>query len=72
MKITVNGTAHEVEAAVLTYEEVVRLAGERVGASVTYSGPRHGDSRREGIMCRGETVKIEDEMRFNACMTGNA
>lgn len=73
MKITINGTSHIISGpGAMLYEDIIKLAGERPGASVTYSGPRNGDSQRSGILCRGENVVIEDGMRFSAVMTGSA
>ena len=72
VKITVNGKAHETIAHALSYEDVLELAGERMGASMTYRGPRHGDAQRSGILYKGKTVTIEDGMAFDCVMTGNS
>lgn len=72
MKIIVNCRDHEIEEPRLTYEDVVRLAKQSMGASVMYSGPRRGDMRRSGILAHGESVLVEDGMIFDAVHTGNA
>ncbi len=71
MNIIINGKSQKLN---LTYEEIIVRAGYKPNQiiSVTYIGPRHGDSQRSGIMYPGTSVEIEDEMIFNAADTGNA
>jgi hypothetical protein len=56
----------------VTYEDILRMAGQPVGASVMYLGKRHGDSQRSGILGSGHSVKVEEGMRFSVAVTGNA
>ena len=86
MKITVNSRAVEVDKDVLTYADVVALVYhdnpkratwyiETPGAVLTivYDTPRDSEGRhRDGALCVGGTVRIEEGMRFSAANTGNA
>jgi hypothetical protein len=73
MKIVVNGKELDFAGAQVSYEEIVKLAGKTGYPTVTYRGPRHNDSRREGEMHTGcSSVAIEPGMVFNAVHTGNA
>jgi hypothetical protein len=52
---------------------VLALAEQPEGASVTYSGPRRGDSQRSGILhAQSQPIVVEDGMVFNAVRTNNA
>lgn len=72
MKITINGTEHDIDGDEIGHELVCELAGMPVYASVTYSGPLHGDYSRQGITYVGKAVKIQDGMDFTCVVTGNA
>jgi len=72
MKINVNGKEHLIEDATMSYEHILRLAEQPMGATVMYCGPRREDTQRTGTLCRGETVTCEDGMIFDAIRTGNA
>lgn len=72
MNVTINGRPHEVEGLALSHEDICALAGQPDFASVTYSGPRHGDSQRSGITHRGRSVDVEEGMRFTCVVTGSA
>lgn len=71
-KIIVNGDEHELDDDHISHEKICELAGQPVHASVTYQGPRKGDSQRSGITYAGESVKLEGGMIFNCIVTGNA
>lgn len=72
MQITVNGQAVDFDGDTINYEDVLFIAKERMGASCTYSGPRHGDSQRSGTLATGDKpIALEPGMRFNCIMTGN-
>lgn len=65
-----NGKRVEVTQARLTYEDVLRLAGQPDGASCMHDfGPRGSGG---GILTRGESVAVCDGMHFSCMMTGNA
>lgn len=71
--IVVNGRSRTVEKGELTFNEVVALAfdpvptGENVIFTVTY---RKGDeSRPEGTLLPGESVKVKKGMVFNVTAT---
>jgi Multiubiquitin len=86
MKIDINGRTHEVDKDVLTYADVVKLVYadepkraawylETPGAVLTivYDTKRDSEGRhRDGCLSIGETVRIEEGMRFSAANTGNA
>lgn len=75
MRVTINGTPHEVDWELASYDDVVVLAGldPATAPSVTYHGLRRGDSSRSGTMYPGcEPVALEDGMHFTAVHTGNA
>lgn len=69
--ILVNGTSKTARSP-LSFEDGVTSGLWRREDSVTYQGPRHGDSRRSGILVAGGSVALEDGMRFAAAFTGNA
>lgn len=69
-----NGRSVNCDSPVLTYGDVVELAGHartRV-LSVTYQGPRSGDSSRAGTLTPGKVVAIADGFIFNVADTSNA
>lgn len=72
MKIIINGTAVNHDSASVTYEEVVRLAGEKGNPSVSYKTARNGDSQRSGTMYEGKRVTVEPDMIFNVMHTNKA
>jgi hypothetical protein len=76
VNIIVNGRARMVDRAILTYDDIVRLAHNKPRTdaiyTVCYSGPRKGDSRRSGELCPGELVEIESGMVFSAMVTDGA
>lgn len=73
MKITVNAIEIDVIGHTrISYEDVLKFAGQPVGASVVYSGPRKGDARREGTLFAGKSIDLEDGMHFSAVRTNNA
>ena len=72
--IIVNGRAKEVSGKELTFEEVVDLAfdgsppsGDNVVITVTYS--KGEDSKKEGSLLPGQSVKVKDGMIFNVTAT---
>jgi alkylated DNA nucleotide flippase Atl1 len=71
MKVSINSVVHEV-GSMLSYEEVAKLAGKPDYASCIYETPRKGDNQRSGILFRGKSVTVEDGMRFDIGVTGNA
>lgn len=74
-KVTVNGIQLEVGVLddLISYEDVVALALKTGNPTVTYRGPRKGDSRRSGEMHFGcDPVLLEDGMVFSVMHTGNA
>jgi hypothetical protein len=67
-RITVNGETFHVPVGYIRYTTIVLLAGERVGASVTY---RH-QCGVSGCLAPGESVEVSEGMSVSAIMTGNA
>lgn len=73
MQIEVNGQSVDFDGDTIDYEDVLFIAKQRQGASVIYSGPRHGDSQRSGTLYHGKApIKLEPGMIFDCVMTGNA
>lgn len=72
MQITINGTLCTVNAETISHEEICKLAAKPEYASVVYRGPRKGDSQRYGITYKGETIELEEDMRFTCVVTNNA
>lgn len=70
--ITVNGDSHAWPKTSITHEEICALAKQPVHASVTYEGPRHGDSRRSGLTHVGKSIKVENGLVIDCVVTGNA
>lgn len=72
IRIVINGEERYTGARSLSYEWVVSLAWMSGHPTVTYSGPRHGDTQRSGTMHPGcADLEIEDGMIFNIAHTGN-
>lgn len=74
MTIIVNGEEKDFSGEThIDYEDVVLLAGKSGSPTVTYRGPKTGDSRREGIMHPGcEPVMLVERMVFNVVHTDKA
>ncbi len=73
MKITVNGNRLDFFGSQIGYAEVVKLADMSGSPSVTYQGPRAGDTRRSGTMRPGcMPVELDDGMVFNVAHTDRA
>lgn len=74
MRIFVNGEAHSIANATVSYEDIVKMDGydQRRVLSVTYRSLRKGDSERSGIMRPGKSIQAEDGMRFNVADTSGA
>ena len=70
-EITINGTKHVVGGSV-SYEQLVQLAGMKGSPSIAYSGPRTGDTRREGTVHIGQSITTQQGMNFTVIHTGNA
>lgn len=68
--IVVNGKKEAVQGKKISYEELLAIAfngnpptGENVNIVVTYkNGP---DAKRKGTLVSGQSVKIQEGMRFN-------
>jgi hypothetical protein len=75
VKISINGDEHEVEAAELTYQEIVDLAdsGRSKSAlhSVTFKA-KSGDWSLSGMVHPGQSVAISEGMVINAFVTDGA
>lgn len=70
--ISVNGERWDRLFNVISYEEVVALAGLTGNPTMVYKAARNGDVQRAGSMCAGTRVKNIDGLRFTVCHTGNA
>lgn len=69
--IILNGKEMKVESDLVSYEDVMAMAGENPKRifSVTWSVRR---ANRGGILAPGESVRLERNMVFNAYDTSNA
>ena len=69
--ITLNGREQKVDSSLVSYEDVMVMAGEDPKRifSITWSIRR---ANRGGILAPGETVRLEPNMVFNAYDTSNA
>lgn len=70
--VTINGAEAKGWGDKISHEEICKLANKPVEASVTYRGPRKGDSERSGMTYAGKVIEIEDGMIFSCYVTGNA
>ena len=67
MKVTINGTAHDITEDAIEYEALVELAGMSGTPSCTW---KWGGTR--GILSPGDGVFVNDGMVVNIVHTGNA
>jgi len=78
MKINVNGKDLEISNDVLSYEDVVKLAGMTGHPSMTFSMKFKDEKtgrtiRDEGILAPGEiVVSVREGAVFTVCHTNNA
>lgn len=72
MKIVINGREHSPDGHTISHEDVCRMVGKPASATVTYSGPRRGDSQRRGELRPGQVVELEPGLIFNAMVTSGA
>ena len=70
-RISVNGTEHAWEPRAISHEDICRLAGEPVHASVTWSHRLRGRSR-SGMTIPGRVISVFDGMSIDCVVTGNA
>lgn len=69
--VDINGEAHVARGGVLTYEQVVELAGLRGTPSVVFSNA--DQDPRSGILAPGDgPVRVKDDTHITAVHTGNA
>jgi len=67
--VTLNGGWLPLHREAVSYEDIVMLAGERHGATVTFW---HRDDDTSGSLRPGQKILVTEGMVFNAFMTGNA
>lgn len=73
MRITVNGKETEWVGHTIDYGNVLAIAQQPAGATVTYVGKRNGDSQRAGTLhSQSHAIVVDDGMSFTAGRTGNA
>jgi hypothetical protein len=72
VKISVNGVTMELAAGDrwLSYENILKLADERPGASVVFKGAVGPNS--DGSLIRGQRIMVKNGTIINAIQTGNA
>lgn len=70
--IVLNGEKMMLEAGwdTISYEQVLKLAGESVGASVVYKGAE--GPKPEGCLISGQKIPVKAGMVINCIQTGNA
>lgn len=67
MQVIINGEEREVDSTLVSYDDVVAMAGMKGWPSVTFRG-----AERSGILTPGGEVTLTPGMVFNVCHTGNA
>ncbi len=73
INIVVNGIAMETRRDVVTYEEVVSLAGKTGTPSVTFMAKRRDGTKMEGTMHTGSpSLQLKEGTVFNVISTGAA
>lgn len=74
MKIIINGDNVIVDAPVLSYEDIVRLAKTSGYPSVAFTAPPRGDiPQRSGSLHSGsKPLELEDGIMITCVHTGNA
>lgn len=74
--VIINGRSKEVAAKQLTFDELVQLAfpgqPDDPAAFYTVTFRRGPDSKREGSLVAGESVKVKDGMIFNVTLTNKS
>lgn len=73
--IIVNGKSRHIRPGhAVSHADIVKLAGLPPSDyyTITYMGPKRGDSQRSGSLIAGHTVSPEDGTIFSCAMTGNA
>lgn len=71
VKININGVGHDwSDSKPLHYEDILKLSGEREGASVVC---KPADKRLASfVLCAGQSCPPTDGMKINCIMTGSA
>lgn len=73
-RVVLNGEQFDFDSETVSYADVLKAAKydpERV-LSITYRAQLGRDSKREGVLGPGRSVKVVNGMVFNAIATGNA
>lgn len=71
-EVIVNGSLTMWAAPVISYEQLVELAGYTGNPTALYVVARKPNGEKTGILSPGRSVDVEDGMRFTVCHTGNA
>jgi hypothetical protein len=72
MKVRINSCEQQVDAVVLSYEEVVQRADSGRSKTLLHSVTYHVRGGRSGSLTPGQSVTVEDGMVFNAYVTDGA
>lgn len=70
--IIINGTGHEIEKAVLTYEEIRDLAGLEGHPTMVFHGKQSNGNKVGGSLIAGREIGLVEGMIFSVVHTGNA
>lgn len=70
-RVNINGTAYEWGKPSIGHEDICRLAGEPVHASVTWSHKLRGRTI-SGMTSPGRVISAFDGMKIDCVVTGNA
>lgn len=73
MKIIINGRDVRCSKKTLSYEDVVRISGQRYHENLIYSiSYHHRGKNLDGTLIPNKSINIEEGMIFNAHVTDNA
>lgn len=76
MTIIVNAREHKWNEKMISYEEVIKLAYDTYtpddNTAYTVTFKKGDDTKKEGSLVAGESVKVKDEMIFNVTKTSKS
>jgi hypothetical protein len=72
VRVLVNGHEEQWNNPVMTYDELVRLAGKTGYPTAVYYWSGDGDHHRSGSLFSGRSVNVADGMHFTVIHTSRA
>lgn len=70
--INVNGKEHKIPKAVMTYEDVLKLAELEGNPTMVFHGKQSNGNKIAGSLIPGQEIGLVEGMRFQVVHTGNA